>query len=275
MQTRERSIDDMKYDTVKTDAFTMDYCRFGRGRDTLVILPGVSTQRVLTAGLAIAKAYAPLAEDYTIYLFERRNDMPPGYSVREMARDTARAIQALGLGPVNLFGASQGGMMAMVIAIEYPALVGRLVLGSTSARISTARYQMFDRWIQLAKDGNAAELALAFGQALYPPEVFEQSRSLLVESARATTAEGLERFIIMAQAVKDFDILNDLGRIACPTLVIGSRADRVVGGDASVEIAGRIGNQPDCELFMYDGYGHAAYDLAPDYKARMLRFLTA
>jgi len=24
---------------------------------------------------------------------------------------------------------------------------------------------------------------------------------------------------------------------------------------------------------MYDGYGHAAYDTAPDYKARMLSFL--
>lgn len=265
----------MKYDTVKTDAFAMDYCRFGRGNDTLVILPGVSTQRVLTAGLAIAKAYAPLAEDYTIYLFERRNDMPPSYSVRDMARDTAQAIQALQLGPVNLFGASQGGMMAMVIAIEYPALVRKLVLGSTSARISPSRYQMFDRWIQLAKNGNAAELALAFGRALYPPEIFEQSRSLLVESARATTAEGLQRFIVMAQAVKGFDILNDLEKIGCPTLVIGSRTDRVVGGDASVEIAEHIGNRPDCQLFMYDDYGHAAYDLAPDYKARMLRFLTA
>ena len=28
-----------------------------------------------------------------------------------------------------------------------------------------------------------------------------------------------------------------------------------------------------CILCMYDGYGHAAYDMAPDYKERILEFL--
>lgn len=32
---------------------------------------------------------------------------------------------------------------------------------------------------------------------------------------------------------------------------------------------------PDLELHMYDGYGHAAYVFAPDYKERLLRFFTA
>ena len=39
--------------------------------------------------------------------------------------------------------------------------------------------------------------------------------------------------------------------------------------DAVAEVfAGR----PKCELYIYSGYGHAAYDLAPDYKERILEF---
>jgi len=48
----------------------------------------------------------------------------------------------------------------------------------------------------------------------------------------------------------------------------------VVGGEASQEIADLLKDR-DCTLYMYDGYGHAAYDLAPDYKERILDFLKA
>ena len=69
--------------------------------------------------------------------------------------------------------------------------------------------------------------------------------------------------------MKDFDVTNDLRKIACPVLVIGSRSDKVFGGDASVQIMEKIAG---CEIFMYDDYGHAAYDIAPDYRERMLKF---
>lgn len=39
--------------------------------------------------------------------------------------------------------------------------------------------------------------------------------------------------------------------------------DKVLGPEASLLIANQI---PHCELFMYEGYGHAAYDTAPDYR---------
>ena len=36
-------------ETVKTDAFSMDYVRFGSGKRTFVILPGLSVQSVMGA----------------------------------------------------------------------------------------------------------------------------------------------------------------------------------------------------------------------------------
>ncbi len=263
----------MQIKTVQCPSFSMDYFCFGCGKEPLVVLPGISALRVADAADAVAAAYRLLAEDFTVYVFERRNDMPPVYPVRDMARDTVSAIRALGLGPICLFGASQGGMMAMEIAIEHPELVRRLILGSTSARVSPEQYRLFEHWIRLAEDGQAEALFLSFAEALYPPAVFEQVREEMIVAAKAATQENLRRFAIQAEGLKGFDLTGNLHQIACPVLVIGDKEDRVLGGDASCQIAELLQGRTDCELFLYDGYGHAAYDLAPDYRERMLRFL--
>ena len=263
----------MKIETVKTGSFSMNYLRFGQGKQALVILPGLSVQSVMGSAEAIAAAYQLLTKDFTLYVLDRRNELPEDYTLYDMAEDTAQALQALGLDRVCLFGASQGGMMAMHLAIEHPALVRRLILGSTTGHVTQEQLSLFQSWTALAKAGKAAELYLAMGKALYPEPLFEQSRELLKEMAKTVTAEELRRFVILAQAMDGFDDLDRLGSIACPVLVIGSRDDRVVGGGASLEIAEHLMPQPDHVLFLYDSYGHAAYDTAPDYRERMLRFL--
>lgn len=260
----------MKIDTVRTKEFSMDYLRFGHGGETLVILPGLSVQSVMTSAEAVADAYQALTDDYTLYLFDRRRELPATYAMVDMARDTAEAIRALGLRQVNLFGVSQGGMIAMIMAVGQPELIRRLVLGSTSACIGQAQYQLFDRWIQMAKRGSATELYLDFGEALYPRDVFEKWRAYLIEASKSVTQADLDRFVILAESVKGFDITGDLHKIACPALVIGSEDDHVLGADASRCIAEHL---KQAELYMYDGYGHAAYDTAGDYKERIARFL--
>ena len=113
--------------TVKTENFTMDYCTFGSGRKILVILPGLSVQSVMLAADAVAQLYSSMTDDYTIYLFDRRKELPDRYPVKEMAKDTLTAMHALGLRKINLFGASQGGMMAMEIASLEPEFVEKLM----------------------------------------------------------------------------------------------------------------------------------------------------
>ena len=264
----------VQIETVRTDSFSMDYIRFGRGDRTLVMLPGLSVDSVMNYADAVADAYSPLTEEFTVYLFDRRKELPETYTIYDMARDTAAAVRTLGLGRVSLFGASQGGMIAMAMAAGDPEGIDRLVLGSTAARMGPDRYRVIGQWAELAKEGDAEALYLAFGQAVYPEEVFEQARELLAESAKSVTEEDLARFVILAEGMKGFDATGELRQTACPVLVIGSADDRVLGADSSEEIAELLKDRPDCELYLYDGYGHAAYDLAPDYKERLLRFLT-
>ena len=257
---------------VEVNGFSMDYFRFGHGPKTLVILPGLSVESVMKFAPSVANSYASLTEDFTIYVPDRRKELPATYSLHEMAHDTAAALRALGLDQVCLFGASQGGMIAMVVAIEHPELVARLALGSTSACMDGEAEKVIENWISLAKQGNAEELYLAFGEAIYPSAVFEQARDLLVESAKAVTEADLVRFAILAETIEGFDVSDLLHRIECPVLVLGSGDDRVLGGEASEKIAEQLKNSPDCELVMYEGYGHAAYDLAPDYRERLKTF---
>ena len=259
-------------ETVKTDRFSMEYFCFGKGKQALVILPGLSIQSVMGAADAIAAAYQSLEDRFTIYVFDRRSNIPPVYSVRDMAQDTAEAFQILGLKNVCLFGASQGGMIGLVLAIEHPELICKMVLGSTSAHVQEAQYCVLEKWAQLAQSKDKVGLSLEFGKEIYPPEIYEQYRESLISAAQTVTDEDLERFIILVEGTKEFNVVNELDKIHCPVLAVGVYEDSVLDSDATMEIAEKLDCRTDFRLYMYIGYGHAAFDTAPDYRERLLNF---
>jgi len=260
--------------SVPVEDGTMEYCRFGQGEKTLVILPGLGIQSVMLSAQAIAQAYEQIARTHTVYVFERRNPLPQTCSVPDTARDTARALEAIGLEHVCLMGASYGGMVAMTLAIEAPERVDKLVLAATSANVTREEYRVIENWIRLAESGDAAALVLAFGEALYPRETAEQLRESMIDAARTVTQEDLRRFIILARGIRGFDVQAQLERIACPVLAVGDLQDHVLGPEGIRNIAQRLRDRPGFECIMYDGYGHAVYDLAPDFKERICRFLS-
>ena len=95
----------------------------------------------------------------------------------------------------------------------------------------------------------------------------------MTEAAKTVTERDLERFVILAEGTKDFNIADELDRIQCPVLAIGVFEDKVLDSDATMEIAEKLDVHPDFRLYMYIGFGHAAFDTAPDYRERILRFL--
>ena len=88
------------------------------------------------------------------------------------------------------------------------------------------------------------------------------------------TDADLERFIILAEGTRDFDVTDELSLIRCPVLAVGVYEDRVLDSDATMEIAEKLDYRADFKLYMYTGFGHAAFDTAPDYRKRLLRFFT-
>ena len=247
----------------------MRYIRFGaEGAQPLVILPGLSIKSVLESADLIVDAYQLPAKDHEIFLFDRRSDLPPVYSIYDMAEDTATAMSALGLKDVLLFGVSQGGMMAQVIAVEHPELVKALVLGSTASRFHAGQEANFRRWLSLAEAGEAGALSEAFAEAVYSKPFYEQYKDLILASVKGASREDLARFSVLAGGTSGFDIYDRLDRIQCPVLVLGAGKDQVLGIKSSEEIAQKLG----CAYYNYEEYGHAVYDEAPDYQARILAF---
>ena len=80
--------------------------------------------------------------------------------------------------------------------------------------------------------------------------------------------KDVKRFIILAKACLTCNPYVELEKIQCPVLVLGGGKDQVVTGEASVELAEKLG----CKLHIYEELGHAAYEEAADFNRRVYEF---
>ena len=64
----------------------MHYVAFGDGAKKLVVLPGLSDGLATVKGKAwiLAGSYKKFWADYTVYMFSRKEDMPDGYSIKDI-----------------------------------------------------------------------------------------------------------------------------------------------------------------------------------------------
>lgn len=122
---------------VRTAGFEMEYAKFGNGPRALVIIPGLAIKSVMKSAASLQVPYKMFTEGYTLYFFDRRKDVDPGYSLEEMACDQVLAMQALGLKDVALYGVSQGTPAAFNRATILSEATGRTTRSSLAASTST------------------------------------------------------------------------------------------------------------------------------------------
>lgn len=244
------------------------YSKFGSGAKTLVILPGLSLKSLDTYAEAVESAFSLFCNDYTVYVFDRLSEPDSYYTVYAMADDTAEAMKMLELEHCCIFGASQGGMIAQCIAVKYPELVSKLALGSSCCRMNELFENTVRQWGDLASKRDSHALNHDFVYRVYSEKTLEKFGEYLVAQAPHCTDSELQRFERLDMASIGFDLYNEIKNIKCPTLVLGAGQDRVIGVDGSYEIAEQTG----AKLFVYDDYGHAVYDEAPDYRQRLKSF---
>lgn len=257
--------------TVAVNGGELDCVRFGRGERPLIILPGLSFQRVKSAGLSLAWMYRAFGKEHTVYVFDKRTCIPDGLTLREMADDQAAAMEQLGLVDADVFGVSQGGMIAQYLAIDHPQCVRRLALGVTAARVNPVMEESVGNWIAWAEQGDYASIVTdMMGEKMYSAAYVKKYRWLLPMLRKMGRPKDMSRFLNMAKACLTCDTYGELHKITCPTLVLGGKEDRVVTGAASEEIAAALG----CDIHMYPGLGHAAYEEAPDFNQRIQEFFS-
>ena len=258
--------------SVRLDGTSMSYASFGHGEKAFAMLPGLSDGLATVKGkaLLLAKPYEAFFDRYTIYMFSRRDDLPLGFSIRDMAADQAAALQSLGIERACVMGVSQGGMIAQYLAIEYPDLVEKLVLAVTTPYPSPMTRNCVKSWMELAHRGDHKALMIDTAERSYSPAYLKRYRMAYPILGMVGKPKSYERFLANAEAILGFDARDELGRISCPTLILAGEDDKIVGAEASHELHECIAGS---ELFVYPGLGHAAYEEASDFNERIFAFL--
>ena len=255
----------------KTNLHNMqiDTISFGSGKKSLIMIQGLNTRGIKGASVSLAYMYRLFAKEYTVYLFDRRPDIPDGMTVRDMASDVAAAMDTLGITNADVFGVSQGGMIAQYLAIDRPDLVNKLVLAVTLSKNNPVVESAIEKWIALTEQGNMKELVEDMAIRMYSDAYVKRYKPLMPLLTVMQKPKDVNRFIKLARACLTCNSYEDLHKIQCPVFVIGGQQDKVVDGIASKEIAEKLG----CEIYMYEKLGHAAYEEAKDFNQRVFDFL--
>ena len=253
----------------KEEAPVLRNISFGHGDKTMVVVPGLSIGYVTDNAEAIEKSFAQFTDEYTVYLFDVRDDVPEDYTMEQMGEDLVGAIKNLGLKDIYMYGCSMGGMECIYVAGTYPELVKKVVVASSACKANETSDKVVGNWISLAKAGDNHALFEDMGQKIYSKAVYEASKDKFATMADGITNEALTRFVNTASAVKGMDLSKKAEAIKCPMLVLGSKGDMVLTPDASSQIAEITG----AELYMYgEEYPHAVYDEVPNFKDKVLEF---
>ncbi|HEX8054229.1 MAG TPA: alpha/beta hydrolase [Thermoleophilaceae bacterium] len=182
------------------------------------------------------------------------------YTLADMADDAAGLIEELGFESAHIVGASMGGMIGQILAINHPERVRSFtsIMSTTGSRFvgqpAAAVYPFFMKPIPKSKDAYI-ERGLQLWNVIGSPG-FERDE----EELRSVLSRTYERGLSPAGTMRQLAAIaaagnraNDLKRITAPTLVIHGTKDkmiRVSGGKATARAI------PGARLELIDGMGH-------------------
>ena len=257
-----------KENTVALDSGNMLYLSFGCGKKTLVMIPGLRTSGLEGTAFFAAWYYRIFAKEYTAYVFDKKDNIPNGVTIHDLAEDMAEAMEKLGLQNAYVFGASQGGMIAQDLAIHHPELVKKLALGVTLSRNNDTVRQVIRHWIGLIRKGALREMAADYMYKGCSEAYLKKYKALVPLASRLQKTMPRERLLRLTEACLTCDTYDQLNQIQCPVLVLGGGKDQIVTGEASLEIARKLG----CEYHIYEDLSHEAYNEAKDFNKRIYAF---
>jgi len=212
----------------------------------------------------------------TIRQLATRRFRPEQYTIEDMAADTAGLIDALGLGPVHVVGASMGGMIAQMLAARHPDRVRSLVsiMSNTGSRFAG---QPDPKLLSVLLSPSPRERDAFIDHSV---RIFEligsRDLGIDVEEIREQAARSYERghnpagtARQLAAILKSGNRTRALRGIRVPTTVIHGTRDRLVKPSGGRATARAI---RDARFVMLEGMGH---DLPRIYWDRIIEAIAA
>ncbi len=217
----------------------MYYEVHGRGRPLVLLHGGGSTVKTSFGAVlpALARTHRVIAPEQQAHGHTADVDRP--LSFEQMADDTAALLRQLGVRGADVLGFSNGGHVALLLALRHPGLVGRLVLCSSF----------------YAHDGFAPALREGFDHARLSDMPAPLREGYL---AAAKDPEGLraqfEKTVAMMKTFPDVPEA-DLRALRVPTLVLAGDHDVVL-----IEHEARMAQLlPDARLAVLPDARHGEY----------------
>jgi proline iminopeptidase len=212
-----------------------------------------------------------------VYLDHRgngRSDRGPKerWTLAQWADDVKDFCAAVGIERPIVYGASFGGMGAMAYATRYPAHPSKLVLVSTSAHATShvaAKVAMFGRLggpaaEALARrrfvEGDTSDAVLRSWLEIAVPLYTRTPQDPQMMKRVTLNREATAWFNRPGGEARTFDMLADLTRIGCPTLVLGGALDPMLPIECQRDIAASIPK----ELLRYREFEDCGHAVVPD-----------
>jgi pimeloyl-ACP methyl ester carboxylesterase len=222
--------------TVSVDGHPVWFEARGSGDPLVLLHGGMATNATWDAQIrGLSSRRRIIAPERTAH--GHTPDRPGPLTYEQMAEETAQVLRALDLGPVDLLGWSDGGMVGFLLAVHEPGLVR--TLATTGSGFSSAGYVpgSMEKLTSLEHDDED----LAIFAALYSE----------------VSPDGPEHFPVVWEKVRrmwsePFDWSADLERVSAPLLVIVGDDDYVTVGHAD-EMARRV---PQGQLAVIPGASH-------------------
>lgn len=251
--------------TIELEEFSMDYFSMGYGQP-LIIIPGFQGFfSVKGHGLRLAWELRNFIGKYKLFLFNPRNSMPKGFTTSDMASDLAMVLNNLKVKKGFILGLSWGGMVAQELAIKFPELVERMALVSTTARETKEMNKAYDSWLKMINEGNYEALGNDLAITTYN-HGYSKAR---VKKILTTASIDSQNILNQANAFLNHNSYGALNKIKCPTLIIGSMKDKVLGPVVAREIAQGI---PRGKLILYAQEAHGMFDEVSEVKKEINNF---
>lgn len=204
------------------------------------------------------------------------------YTLHDMTGDAIALLDALGIESAHIVGRSMGGMIAQLMASDYPQRVRSLtsIMSSTgNPALPPAAPDVMGMMMRPAPDPTANEMAfiahgLAFARRIAGTgHAFDESVQLSLlreEVRRAHVPGGFARHIAALAATGD--LRPRLATLRLPALVIHGLEDPLILPACGQDTAASI---PGAELLLIEGMGHdlpaVLYPVVIDAIARVAR----
>jgi 3-oxoadipate enol-lactonase/4-carboxymuconolactone decarboxylase len=168
-----------------------------------------------------------LAAHFRVIRYDTRghgvSGAPAGdYAVADLAQDALRLADHLKIDRFAWCGVSLGGMIAQWLAINAPSRVTAVVLANTSARPDAQLLEA--RRTAVLADGTAPIIDTIL-QRFFSPRFLAANSTVVADSRRTVLATDRVGYAGCCAAIRDMNLVESLGRIACPALVIQGDLD--------------------------------------------------